>query len=178
MIAISPRLRTNTVGATTMQRGGLCSTGVQENSSMQPVRIQVGWSVLVQLCFLDLGTGVPILRGDLTSGLKGKRTNRLLRATGSLFLLLYCVSPAKAAGGQPNRCFLPTKSRTKSYRAVAEPARRIARLANSSAPAAVATARRRAKSSNKFTRCLVYSTAGCSLTASFSTATAQPWCSI
>jgi hypothetical protein len=27
-----------------------------------------------------------MLRGDLTSGLKGKRANRLLRATGSLFL--------------------------------------------------------------------------------------------
>jgi len=174
MIAISPGLRTNTVGATAMQRGGLCSTGVQENSSMQPDRIQVGWSVLVQLCFLDLGTGAPIWRGDLKSGRKGKRANRLLRATGSLFLLLLCFA-GQAAGVQPNRWFLPTKSRTKSYRAVAEPARRIARLANSSTPAAVATARRRARSSNKFTRCLVYSTAGCSLTASFPTATAQPW---
>ena len=114
MIAISPRLRANTVGATALQRGGLCSTGVHENSSMQPDRIQVAWSVLVQLCFLDLGTGVPILQGDLTSGLKGKRANRLLRATDSLFLLLYHVSPAKAAGVQPNRWFLPTKSRTKS----------------------------------------------------------------
>src|SRR3989442_9784044 len=85
MIAISPRLRANTVGATALQRGGLCSTGVHENSPMQPDRIQVAWSVLVQLCFLDLGTGVPILQGDLTSGLKGKRANRLLRATGSLF---------------------------------------------------------------------------------------------
>src|SRR5882724_6103868 len=72
----------------------------------------------------------------------------------------------------------PYKVTDKIYRAVAEPARRIARLANSSAPAAVATARRRARSSNKFSRCLVYSTAGCSLTASFSTATVQPWYSI
>src|SRR5438445_6591542 len=77
MIAISPRLRANTVGATAMQRGGLCSTGVQENSSMRPDRIQVGWSVLVQLCFLDFGTGVPILREDLTSGLKKKKSQSL-----------------------------------------------------------------------------------------------------
>src|SRR5882724_7947544 len=174
MIAISPRPRANTVGATATQRGGLCSTGVQENSSMQPDRIQVGWSVLVQLCFLDLGTGVPMLRGRPQAGLKEKEpiacSGRL-----ALYSYLYSASPAKAAGVQPNRWILPTKSRTKSYRAVAEPARRIARLANSSAPAAVATARRRAKSSNKFTRCLVYSAAGCSLTASFSTATAHPW---
>jgi hypothetical protein len=69
-----------------MQRGGLCSTGVQENSSMQPDRIQVGWSVLVQLCFLDLGTGAPIWRGDLKSGRKGKEP---IACSGRLALYSY-----------------------------------------------------------------------------------------
>jgi len=34
MIAISPRLRANTVGTTAMQRGGLCSNRRARNSSM------------------------------------------------------------------------------------------------------------------------------------------------
>jgi hypothetical protein len=33
-----------------------------------------------------------MLRGDLRPGLKGKSANRLLRATGSLFLLLLCFA--------------------------------------------------------------------------------------